>query len=109
MINTYLAGSLVRVATYAGPAGGPPAGGFCNDAGIPADPDDVFLEYRPGVSAQVVTVAYPSSPIVRDASGLYHADLDTTGADTDTWTYLWKGTGAVQAVAQGSFGVQALP
>jgi hypothetical protein len=108
MNNTYLAGSLVRVATYAGPLPDP-AGGFRDDTGTLADPTSITLKYRPGVVASVVTVIYPAVPIVRDAAGLYHADLDTTGADTDTWTYEWIGTGNVQAIADNSFQVQAAP
>lgn len=108
MNNTYLAGSLVRVATYAG--GLPePAGGFRDANGVLADPTTVTLKYRPGMSASVVTVIYPANPVVRDAAGLYHADLDTTGFSTDTWTYEWIGTGDVQAIADNTFQVQAAP
>lgn len=108
MDNTYLAGSLVRVATYAGSIADP-VGGFRDADGILADPTTVTLKYRPGAQAQVVTVAYPAVPLARDDAGLYHADLDTTGADTDTWTYEWVGTGEVQAIASGAFQVQAAP
>ena len=108
MNNTYLAGSLVRVATYAGDIISP-AGGFRDANGNLADPTTVMLKYRPGVSASVVTVTYPAAPVIRDGQGLYHADLDTTGAQTDTWTYEWIGTGAVQAIADGTFKVQAAP
>lgn len=108
MNNTYLAGSLVRVATYAG--GLPdPSGGFRDADGILADPTTVTLKYRPGVNAVVVTVVYPAAPIVRDDTGLYHADLDTTGASTDDWTYEWIGTGEVQAIADRTFHVQGAP
>jgi hypothetical protein len=108
MNNTYLAGSLVRVATYAGSLSDP-VGGFRNADGILADPTAVTLKYRPGKQATVVTVVYPAVPIIRDDTGLYHADLDTTGAATDTWTYEWVGTGAVQAIAERTFQVQAAP
>jgi hypothetical protein len=108
MNSTYLAGSLVRVATYAGTAASP-VGGFCDSAGSLGDPEQVVLKYQPGTAAEVVIVTYPSSPIIRDGTGLYHADLDTTGFSTDTWTYLWEGDGGVQAVAEASFQVQAVP
>jgi hypothetical protein len=108
MNNTYLAGSLVRVATYTGPVTSP-SGGFRTTGETLADPTMVVLKYKPGVSATVVTVTYPAAPIVRDAAGLYHADLDTTGASTDTWSYTWDGTGACQAIAEGQFQVQAAP
>lgn len=108
MNNTYLAGSLVRVATYAGDVASP-VGGFRDADGNLADPTTVTLKYRPGVSASVVTVVYPAVPITRDDTGLYHADLDTTGFTTDTWSYEWVGTGEVQAIADSAFQVQAAP
>lgn len=109
MNSTYLAGSLVRVATYAGTALSP-VGGFCDSGGSPGDPAQVTLKYQPGTGdTPVVTVTYPASPIIRDGAGLYHADLDTAGYPTDTWTYLWEGSGGVQAAAEAAFGVQAVP
>jgi len=108
MNSTYLAGSLVRVATYAGSAASP-VGGFRDSDGNLGDPAQVVLKYRPGTAASVVTATYPASPVVRDGAGLYHADLDTTGFTTDTWTYLWEGAGGVQAVADSFFQVQATP
>jgi hypothetical protein len=106
--STYLAGSLVRVATYAGSVTSP-AGGFRDASGNLGDPDQVVLKYQPGATAEVVTVTYPATPVIRDAAGLYHADLDTTGFPTDTWTYLWEGSGGVQAAAEAAFQVQAVP
>jgi hypothetical protein len=108
MNNTYLAGSLVRVATYTGGLANP-VGGFRDANGVLADPSQITLKYQPGVDAEPVTVVFPASPVIQDGTGLYHADIDTTGADTDTWTYLWQGTGSVQAVAEGTFGVQVSP
>jgi hypothetical protein len=108
MNSTYLAGSLVRVATYAGSVTSP-VGGFCDSGGSLGDPVQVTLKYRPGVAAEVVTVTYPNALITRDGTGLYHADLDTTGFPTDTWTYVWEGSGGVQAAAEAAFGVQAVP
>lgn len=108
MINTYLAGSLVRVSTYAGKATAP-IGGFRDANGALVDPATVVLKYKPGASAALVTVTYPAPPIVKDDIGLYHADLDTTGFLTTVWTYTWTGTGTGQAIAEGSFNVQAAP
>ncbi len=107
MTNTYLEGSLVRVATYEGTTFAP-MGGFRDVNGVFTDPLSVVLKYKAG-SAPLVTVAYPSPPITRDAAGLYHADLDTTGFGACTVTYEWNGTGTVQAIAQGDFNVQAAP
>lgn len=102
--NTYIAGSLVRVATYIGSLSSP-AGGFRDANGVLADPTTVVLKYRPGVSASPITVSSP----IRDGVGLYHYDLDTTGFPTDVWTYYWDGTGAVQAIDENSFSVRGLP
>lgn len=102
-MNTYLRGSLVRVATYTGPVGNP-TGGFLDENGELADPTVVTLTYRPGTGQDLVTVTYPSAPVERDATGLYHADLDTTPATASSpWTYEWDGTGAVQAPAANAF------
>jgi hypothetical protein len=110
MINTYLAGSLVRVATYAGSPSAP-VGGFRDASGAFIDPATVVLKYKPGASAALVTVTFPAAPMVKDGpfAGLYHADLDTTGFLTTTWVYTWTGTGTGQAIASGTFNVLAAP
>jgi hypothetical protein len=106
-VNTYLAGNIVRVATYSGTISAP-AGGFQDQNGVPADPTVITLSYRPGPGAAEVTIIYPDARIVRDGAGLYHADLDTTGTSPSaTWTYLWDGTGAIQAAAANAFIVTA--
>lgn len=107
-MNSYLAGTLVRVATYSGSTSSP-VGGFRDATGTLADPTTVTLKYRAGTGA-VTTVTYPSAPVVKDATGLYHADLDTTGSATTApviWLYEWIGTGTVQAPAQNQFEVDA--
>ena len=102
-LNTYLAGNIIRVATYTGGTG-TPAGGFRDQYGNLADPSTVTLNYREGPSAPIVTAVYPAGPIIRDGTGLYHADLDTTGTDPSvTWTYEWTGTGNIQAAAANAF------
>jgi hypothetical protein len=89
MATTYLSGTLVR-STAA----------FATLAGVAADPTTVTLKYRPGPFAAVVTAVYPAAPIVRDSTGTYHADLDTTAAGGGAlpWVIEWIGTGAVQAI-----------
>jgi hypothetical protein len=71
----------------------------------------VVLKYKPGASAPLVTVIFPSLPVIQDGpfAGLYHADLDTTGFLMTTWTYTWTGTGTGQAIAEGTFNVIAAP
>ena len=102
-MNTYLAGNIVRVATYSGTTSAP-VGGFQDQNGVPADPTTITLSYRPGPGASLVVVVYPALPIIRDGAGLYHADLDTTGTSPSaTWTYEWAGTGAIIAAADNAF------
>jgi hypothetical protein len=104
-VNRYLSGNTVRVATYSGPVNSP-AGGFRDASGNLTDPGMVTLSWRTGQEQPVQSTTYPSSLIVKDGTGLYHADLDTSGATTiDTWTYEWSGAGGVQAAAVNSFAV----
>lgn len=104
-MNSYLAGSLVRVANYSGSVANP-TGGFRDSSGVLADPTVVRLEYRAGPGQPLVTLTYPATGMVKDATGLYHLDWDTTPALVSAvWTYGWFGTGALQAAAEGSFAV----
>jgi hypothetical protein len=105
--NTYLAGSLVRVQNYTGPVGNP-TGGFRDQAGDLVDPTTVTLEYRMGQGGLLVSVLYPATPLIKDATGLYHADLDTTGSPEEPWDYAFIGTGVCQAVASNVFIVRLL-
>lgn len=87
-MNKYMSGSLVRSSAA-----------FTNLAGSPADPTTITLKYRAGAGS-ITTVVYPSAPIIRDGTGAYHADLDTTGWNgpgDQLWTTEWIGTGNVQA------------
>ena len=93
-MNTYMSGSLVRTTAA-----------FTNTAGAAADPTTIVLKYKTGAGA-TTTVTYPSAPIVRDGTGAYHADLDTTGwagPDPLQWLTEWIGTGTVQAIAAGGW------
>ena len=91
-----MSGSLVRSSAA-----------FVNVAGQSADPTTITLKYRTGAGA-TTTVVYPSAPIVKDSTGNYHADFDTTGwAGPNNLIYLaqWAGTGAVQAIDADEWGV----
>ena len=91
-----MSGSLVRTSAA-----------FADITGTPADPSTVTLKYKTGAGS-VTTATYPSSPIVRDSTGAYHADLDTTGwAGPDDLLYAteWAGTGNVQAIGSDYFQV----
>ncbi len=106
MANTYTSGALVRVATYSGDISDP-LGGFRDASGNLADPLIVTLRYRASQTGPLITVVYPASLLIRDATGLYHGDLDTTGSPTSVWAYEWLGYGNVQAPASNSFIVRA--
>lgn len=112
MVNSYYTGSLVRMATYSGPASNPTAGGFRDVNGNLADPTTVTLKYKPGSAAATVSIIYPDARITKDGTGLYHADIDTTGiipvgVSLDEWTYEWIGTGAIIAAQLTIFEVKA--
>ena len=105
MANRYPSGSLVRVANYTGSVSSP-TGGFRDVNGNLTDPTTITLAYSLNNGTPTVVV-YPSAPIVKDGQGLYHADLDTTGATAPLteWTYEWKGTGSILATKQNTFEV----
>lgn len=74
---------------------------FANISGTITDPTTVTLKYRTAAGS-TTTVVYPSAPIVKDSTGVYHADFDTTGftgPDDQLWTTEWIGTGTVQAIS----------
>jgi hypothetical protein len=96
-MNVYKSGQLVRTNAV-----------FTNISGTPTDPGTIVLKYKQG-NGSTQTVTYPSSPIVRDTAGTYHADLDTTGwsgpgnrLDLQEWT----GTGAVQGINDDAYEVE---
>ncbi|SRR5216684_76912 len=108
MANKYTAGALVRVATYTGTIAAP-TGGFRDINNALIDPTAVTLKYKPGPGVATITVLYPAAPVIKDAVGLYHADLDTTGGATPPlteWAYEWIGTGVCQATAKAVFEVE---
>ena len=91
-----MSGSLVRTSAA-----------FADITGTAADPSTVTLKYKTGAGS-ITTVTYPSPPIVRDSTGAYHADLDTTGwtgPDDLLYATEWAGTGAVQAIGSDYFQV----
>ena len=106
MANSYIAGTLVRVATYTGTVEAP-VGGFRDLNGNLADPPVVTLTYRTREGGPLIVVTYPDARIVRDDTGLYHSDLDTTGAFATEWAYAWTGIGgSAQVVAENYFNVR---
>ncbi len=92
-MNKYMSGTRVRsIAT------------FTNFAGVAADPDTITFKFRAGAGA-TTTDAAPT----RDATGVYHRDIDTTGwagPDDLLYTCQWSGTGAVVAIEADYFEVE---
>jgi hypothetical protein len=76
---------------------------FTDVSGSPADPSEVVFGFQVG-SNPVKQVAYgnPASwgTIVRDSTGNYHVDVDTTGL-AGVWTYVWASSGGVQTKGEG--------
>ena len=62
--------------------------------GNSADPDVVHLRFRSPRQARTLWIYGIDAAIVKDSTGVYHADLDTTPA-AGTWRYHWEGNGAV--------------
>ena len=86
----WMAGSLVTsTATFVSTA-----------TGLAADPTTVTLKYRS--PAGLTTVTYPNAFISRVSTGVYSAELDSTGLP-GAWTAEWIGTGAVQAIASSTW------
>jgi len=96
-MNTYMSGSLIRSSAA-----------YTDTSGTPADPSSVVLQYKAD-AGDTTTVTYPDSPIVKDGTGAYHADLDTSGwagPARQLWIVEWTGTGTVQAIGVDSWEVE---
>jgi len=81
--------------------------GFKNAAGALADPTTVTLKwgYASSATAQATSVTTwlygTDSQVVKDGTGVYHADIPVTRAGIHR--FRWVGTGAVAAASEGSF------
>jgi hypothetical protein len=112
MPGPYIAGSLVTIATYATSAQNPisnPIDGFRDRTGALADPNTVTVKYR-RPDGTVVSITYPDIRIVRDNTGLYRTDVDTTG-EAGQWTYEWLAPEGdpVQSIAANAFTTSPAP
>lgn len=86
-------GDVVRVSTTPG---------FANAAGTLVDPTVVRLRWRVFSDGDETTWVYGTDlEIVRDSTGLYHADIPI--AEAGTHYFRWEGTGAVTAAEENSF------
>jgi hypothetical protein len=98
-LTDYNPGDIVRVQTYSGTVGAP-EGGFRNSAGALADPTTVTLLWRRHGEADTTWIV-TAGQIVKEAEGLYHADI--TVAEPGLHYFRWVGTGAIVAAEEGTF------
>lgn len=68
------------------------------------DPASVVCKYtKPGQATTTLTYGTDNA-LVKDATGLYHVDLNANVSGV--WTYRWESTGANQGAIEGSFEVR---
>lgn len=97
-VNRYVRGALVRVSAA-----------FTNLAGSAVDPSVVRVKVRaPGQTTltQTSLLYGTDAALVKDSTGNYHADVDTTST-AGIWYYRWESTGTGQAAGEREFMVAA--
>jgi len=88
---TVIAGTLVRFYTSTP---------FTNITGTVTDPTEVKFGYTVNGGSSTTFTYGVGAQVVRDSTGTYHIDIDTTGL-SGTWTYSWVGYGGVQTRSEG--------
>jgi hypothetical protein len=88
-------GTTVQFFTSSEPYPNAPVGPFLSLAGTAVDPDIVTFGYvlpnQPAVNfTYTAPTGDPTGTIVRDGTGLYHADINTTGL-VGQWIWRWAG------------------
>ena len=92
----YYEGALVRTkAAFTDP----------NNNNAPIDPTTVTLKWH-RITDPLTTWAVAGNEIIKDSTGNYHADLDTTNLPGH-WSYEYEGTGTAQAANAGAFYVES--
>ena len=81
--------SLIRFSTDPARGGQP----FTGPGGVVLDPTAVTLTVTDPTGTKTI---YSGGQVTRDATGIYHVDVDSTGK-AGTWQYEWKSTGTGQA------------
>lgn len=94
---TYNAGTLVTVTAT-----------FTSSTGVPTDPSTITLKYMLQTQTPTVWVYGGAGSISRSSTGVYSANLDTTGL-FGVWVGEWIGTGACQVTQDFTFAVKQLP
>lgn len=98
------AGDLVRFTTANGPFA---------ILEVPIDPTMVMFEWRVNYDGEITTYVYGMDPeIIRDDTGSYHVDIDTTflvGSGGASITGEFVGSGIAQAVGSALINVDDAP
>ena len=88
MANEYVQGDLVRVSAS-----------FEDENGAASDPSGVKLDYKIGRAAKVTLTHGTDAELVKDSTGNYHADIDTSDSSGILY-YRWYATGTGQTSEQ---------
>lgn len=103
-VNSYIQGQDAVLSTL-------PNGFVDETTGAPVDPTTVTLTIgiigQPG-TWQTYTYGI-GGVVVKDSTGNYHAQVDTTNFEVGNWTYVWRGTGSVRAIQSWYFSVTEAP
>ena len=79
---------------------------FTNAAGTLVDPTTVTLTLSNSTADAITLLTYGTdAAVIKDGTGLYHSDYLPPNAGT--YSYQWRGTGAVVAAQEATF--QVLP
>jgi hypothetical protein len=108
-LSVYTQGDVIRIGTY-DPATGEPFPFVNAFTGVATDPTNIVIGYMIG-AASPVQYLYGSGDgvIIRDGTGLYHADLDTTSWALGMVSFLVAGSGACKVIQTGQFRLDAPP
>lgn len=85
-------GDVVRVTT---------SPGFTNSSGVVADPTTVTLKWFLHGGTVTTWVFGTDDEVVKDSTGIYHADIPVSAEGVHY--YRWEGTGTVAAAEEGYF------
>ena len=92
-INSYDKGDMVRI-----------DGAFTDENDAPVDPQAVLFSSRNPAGTSVTLTYGVDADLVRDATGIYHVDINASLSGM--WFYRWHSTGSGQAADEGQFFVK---
>lgn len=81
---------------------------FNSESGVPTDPTTITLKYSSGSPGHTTWVYGGAGTITRSGTGVYVAELDTTGLP-GSWVGAFIGTGLCQVAQPFVFSVDRLP